>query len=442
MIFAWFGALAIGLSLGLLGSGGSILTVPVLVYLVGQTDKVAIAGSLAIVGGISLIGAVPYAIGRRVDWRSVLLFGVPGMAGTYLGAFLAVYVSGAFQLLLFAVIMLLAAVMMLRPSPADTHVASTDILPADVPPTEAAALKTTEEVTDRAATDPKEIPAETTAARPKKQAVWKVGIEGLLVGVVTGLVGVGGGFLIVPALVLLGGLSMHMAVGTSLVIIALKSFSGFYKYTDVLAELGLGLDWNIILVVTGLGVVGSFAGNLIGSRIPQAALRRGFAVFLVVMGTFILWQNLPGAFADHSPRELLAQIGFANDTITLGPVAVPQAVLHVLVSVVVFLALDMVLARGPALHRWGWSVVAIFVVVGRLVDVIADPAAYTGQPLNVLLVGQGGFAVVWALAAVFFYSVWYFDTRSDSIRRAVVPTLVAAGLWLGLAGLQALAHGG
>lgn len=434
MIFAWFGALAIGLSLGLLGSGGSILTVPVLVYLVGQADKVAIAGSLAIVGGISLIGAIPYALKRRIDWRSVLLFGLPGMAGTYLGAFLAVYVSGAFQLLLFAVIMLLAAVMMLRPSPADTQAVS-EALPTDVPPTEAAALETTQDVVDRAATDPAE-----TAARPKRQAVWKVGLEGLLVGIVTGLVGVGGGFLIVPALVLLGGLSMHMAVGTSLVIIALKSFSGFYKYTDVLAELGLGLDWGIILVVTGLGIVGSFAGNLIGTRIPQGALRRGFAVFLVVMGTFILWQNLPGAFADHSPRELLARIGFANDTVTLGPVALPQAVLHVLVSIVVFLALDMVLARGPALRRWGWSVVAVFVVVGRLVDVVADPAAYTSQPLNVLLVGQGSFAIVWALGASLLYSLWYFDTRSDIVRRAVVPTLVAAVLWLGLAGLQALAH--
>ncbi len=116
MIFAWIGAALIGLSLGLLGSGGSILTVPVLVYLVGEPEKLAIAESLAIVGGISLIGAIPYALKRQIDWRSVLWFGGPGVVGTYLGAALSVYLSGVVQLLLFAAVMLLAAVMMFRPS--------------------------------------------------------------------------------------------------------------------------------------------------------------------------------------------------------------------------------------------------------------------------------------------------------------------------------------
>ncbi len=109
-IIALAGALAVGVSLGLLGSGGSILTVPILVYLLGQSDKVAIAGSLAIVGGISLFGAVPYALKRQIDWRSVLLFGVPGMVGAFGGAWSSRFVSGSFQLLLFSLIMLLAAV--------------------------------------------------------------------------------------------------------------------------------------------------------------------------------------------------------------------------------------------------------------------------------------------------------------------------------------------
>ncbi len=190
MVLAWLGALSIGLSLGLLGSGGSILTVPVLVYLVGQDEKVAIAGSLAVVGTIALAGALQYLRSDQVDWRNVGWFGVPGMAGTWLGAMLAAFVPGLVQLALFAVVMLVAAVMMLRGG----------------------------ELKDTVARSPREV--------------WKIALDGLAVGILTGLVGVGGGFLIVPALVLLGGLSMHRAVATSLVIIALKSYSGFIKYSQ------------------------------------------------------------------------------------------------------------------------------------------------------------------------------------------------------------------
>ena len=248
MFIAWFGALAIGLSLGLLGAGGSILTVPVLVYLVGQVDKVAIAGSLAIVGGISLVGALPYIVKRRVDWRSVILFGLPGMAGTYGGAYLAQFVSGTFQIIVFGVLVVLAGVLMIRP-----------------------------------------VQVKDTAATP--QVYWKIAAEGLVVGIITGFVGVGGGFLIVPALVLLGGLPMHIAIGTSLLIIALKSLSGFYKYLDVLSTLQLSLDWEIIRLFTVLGILGSFAGSLVSTQLPQQTLRRTFACFLFVIGTSILWQN-------------------------------------------------------------------------------------------------------------------------------------------------------
>ena len=122
-------------------------------------------------------------------------------------------------------------------------------------------------------------------------------LDGLVVGIITGLVGVGGGFLIVPALALLGGLSMHRAVATSLVIIALKSYSGFFKYLDVLAGQGLSLDWSIIGLVTALGIAGSFAGNLIATRLPQERIRMLFGVFLIVMGVFILAQSLPSVMA-------------------------------------------------------------------------------------------------------------------------------------------------
>lgn len=250
MIAAWIGAVAIGLSLGLLGSGGSVLTVPVLVYLVGQDEKVAIAGSLAVVGSIALVGALPYLARRMIDWRSLGLFGVPGMIGTWLGAYLAAFVSGETQLLFFALVMLLAAGLMLRKQPLVTRM-------------------------------------------PVQRHAWKVVIDGLVVGVLTGFVGVGGGFLIVPALVLLGGLSMHRAVATSLAIIALKSFAGFWKYLDVLGDQGLKLDWGVLATVTLLGIIGSLAGNRLAVRLPHARLKRGFGAFLVFMGVFIIWRNLP-----------------------------------------------------------------------------------------------------------------------------------------------------
>jgi uncharacterized membrane protein YfcA len=250
MILTWLGALAIGLALGLLGSGGSILTVPVLIYLAGQDEKTAIAGSLFIVGMIAAFGGLQFAWKRMVDWRTVVLFGLPGMAGTYLGAWLGGLVSGTFQLAVFATVMLLAAGLMFKPP-----------------------------VTGR-----------------KNNGVrngWKVAVDGLGVGLLTGFVGVGGGFLIVPALVILGGLPMHLAIGTSLVVIALKSFTGFVKYLDVLGDLGLSLDWNILAIISGVGIAGSFAGRLLGTRVSQSRLQRLFGGFLVVIGMLILWQTLP-----------------------------------------------------------------------------------------------------------------------------------------------------
>ena len=246
------GAIAIGLSLGLLGSGGSILTVPVLVYLIGQDEKVAIAGSLFIVGSIALAGGLQFLRAGFVQWRSVLIFGLPGMVGTYLGAVLAAYVSGVMQLALFALVMLAASYLMLRPM---------DLEHAD----------------------------------GRERAAWKIAGDGLVVGVITGLVGVGGGFLIVPALVLLGGLSMHQAVATSLIIIALKSYSGFYKYLDVLEQQSLELDWKTLFLVTALGIAGSIAGSRLARRLPQAKLKRWFGVFLIIMGIYILARSGPAA---------------------------------------------------------------------------------------------------------------------------------------------------
>jgi len=246
MLLAWMGAALIGLTLGMLGSGGSILTVPILIYLAGEPDKIAIAESLAIVGLISLAGAIAYAWQELVHWRSVLLFGLPGMIGTYLGAYLSQWLRGGVQLGIFAMIMLLAAYFMTRP--------------------------------------PKhKLPS---------PAYWQIALGGFSVGGITGLVGVGGGFLIVPALALLGQLPMNLAIGTSLAIITLNTGSGFYKYLHLLPQYGYAVHWNLVLLFAVLGILGGLLGNRIAVRLPQYALRRGFAGFLVLMGVIILWQNL------------------------------------------------------------------------------------------------------------------------------------------------------
>ncbi len=248
------GAVGIGLSLGLMGSGGSILTVPVLLYLFGQDEKVAIAGSLLVVGVTAMSASLAHVRKKRVDWRVVLWFGVPGMLGTYLGAMSSAHINGEVQLLLFAIIMLIAAWQMLRNA----------------------------QIQQSGAVD---------------RNVVKIIVDGLIVGVITGLVGVGGGFLIVPALVLLGGVPVHRAVATSLVIIALKSFSGFVKYLDVLKAAGLSLDWSVLGLVCLASVTGSFFGGLMADQLDQARMKRFFAVFLLIMALFIAVRTVPNFIA-------------------------------------------------------------------------------------------------------------------------------------------------
>ncbi len=243
----WIGAVLIGLSLGLFGSGGSIVTVPVLVYLVGQEEKVAIAGSLFIVGAVAGLGAISFLRKGLIHWRSVLWFGVPGVAGTVGGAWVAAFVSGRFQLIVFSLVMLGAAVGMVRGG------------------------------------------SMVTGADPKPpRARWKIMADGLAVGALTGFVGVGGGFLIIPALVLLGGLTPVLAVGTSLLIIAAKSFAGFAKYLSVLDGLGLAVDWQVLGWFTLLGGAASLVGGALSRRMPERLFRQAFAVALVVVGVFIL----------------------------------------------------------------------------------------------------------------------------------------------------------
>lgn len=250
MFWAFLGALLIGISLGLLGSGGSILTVPVLIYLVGEPEKVAIAESLGIVTAISLFGMLPYAIRKLVHWKSVVYFGIPGMLGTYAGASLSAYISGNTQLIIFALVMIVAAVLMIKNKVVDENQKNLSISNSVLI------------------------------------------IEGLGVGLLTGLVGVGGGFLIIPALVLVAGLEMRMAVGTSLFIIAAKSALGFYKYLDVLRTEKLNVNWELLAIFTVIGIIGSFVGSRLSQKVPQQALKKVFGFFLIAMGVFILGSNL------------------------------------------------------------------------------------------------------------------------------------------------------
>ncbi|MAX67291.1 MAG: sulfite exporter TauE/SafE family protein [Bacteriovoracaceae bacterium] len=239
-------ATLIGLSLGLLGGGGSILTVPILVYAMGMDPKLSIALSLAIVGATSLLGVFGHFKAKNIDIKIALIFGPVAMAGTFLGAKLSQFLSGQAQLIFFAIIMLLASVFMLK--------------------------NKKQEQEEENENKPLNIPL-------------IIG-EGIFVGIITGLVGVGGGFLIVPALVLLAGLNMKKAVGTSLLIISMKSFAGFIGYLGLVE-----IPWSFLAQFILFSGVGILLGTYLVRFISQNKLKKAFAIFLIFMGIFILYKN-------------------------------------------------------------------------------------------------------------------------------------------------------
>jgi uncharacterized membrane protein YfcA len=240
-------AVLIGISLGLLGGGGSILAVPLLVYVGDLPAKEAIATSLLVVGVTAAVGVLPHARAGRIRWRTGLVFGAAGMAGAYAGGRLAAFVPATVLLVGFALMMLATATAMIRGRRGGA---------------------------DRSV--PHELP------------VLRVVLDGVVVGLVTGLVGAGGGFLVVPALALLGGLPMPVAVGTSLVVIAMKSFAGLAGYLS-----SVSVDWSLAAAVTASAVLGSLAGGRLAGRVPEVLLRKAFGWFVVVMGVFVLGQQLP-----------------------------------------------------------------------------------------------------------------------------------------------------
>ncbi len=240
-------ALGVGLCLGLLGGGGSIVTVPLLAYVAGLDAAHAIATSLLVVGVTSVVGAVSHARAGHVRWRTAVMFGAAGMVGASAGGWASQFLPGSLLLVGLAVVMITAAIAMVRGRSAEAanSVDSPTARPAILLP------------------------------------------QGAAVGLVTGLVGAGGGFLVVPALALLAGLPMTAAIGTSLVVIAMNSFAGLAGHLSVAT-----IDWWLAAAVTGAAALGGIVGVRLTDRVSVATLRVGFGWFVLAMASLVLAQEI------------------------------------------------------------------------------------------------------------------------------------------------------
>jgi hypothetical protein len=261
VIIGFASAILIGVSLGLIGGGGSILTVPVLVYILGVNPVLATAYSLFVVGSTSLVGAATYMKKGLVNYKTALVFAIPSFIAVFLTRkFLvpalpdplftvgeAIITKNIGIMVFFALIMLAASYSM---------------------------------ITAKKCVDCDED-------EPVVFNFPMIALEGSVVGVITGIVGAGGGFLIIPALVLLAKLPMKMAVGTSLLIIAAKSLIGFLG--DLSTQT---IDWQMLLIFTSLSIVGIFIGSALSKKINEKILKTGFGWFVLVMGIYIITKEL------------------------------------------------------------------------------------------------------------------------------------------------------
>lgn len=239
-------SVVVGLALGLLGGGGSILMVPLLTYVAGMEAKEAITTSLFVVGATSLASLLPHARARNVRWAAGLVFAASSMSGALLGGLASAAIPGGVLMAAFAIIMMASARNMIRGRKKDNDAAA------------------------------------------KGRSLLLYIPVGLAVGMVTGLVGAGGGFLIVPALVLLAGVQMKHAVGTSLLVISLNSASGMLGHLN-----STSVNWPLALSITAAAIIGSLVGARLTARVPEQKLRRGFGYFVLAMGIFVLSQELP-----------------------------------------------------------------------------------------------------------------------------------------------------
>ncbi|MCE2776240.1 MAG: sulfite exporter TauE/SafE family protein [Algoriphagus sp.] len=261
VIIGFAAAILIGISLGLIGGGGSILTVPVLVYILGVNPVLATAYSLFVVGSTSLVGAATYMKKGLVNYKTALVFAIPSFIAVFLTRkFLvpalpdplftlgeAIITKNIGIMVFFALIMLAASYSM---------------------------------ITAKKCVDCDED-------EPVVFNFPMIALEGSVVGVITGIVGAGGGFLIIPALVLLAKLPMKMAVGTSLLIIAAKSLIGFLG--DLSTQT---IDWQLLLIFTALSIVGIFIGSALSKKINEKVLKTGFGWFVLIMGIYIITKEL------------------------------------------------------------------------------------------------------------------------------------------------------
>jgi len=258
-------ALMVGITLGLMGSGGSILTVPILHYVLDVDVVTATAYSLFIVGSTALVGAVRHALQKNIDYRTMWSFGIPSMIAVYgTRLFLLpqlpdnLVTTGSWVLtkenallFLFAILMVMAAIRMIRP----VQQASTDSI-----------------------------------QQPSSGLSWGLMLQGLGVGMLSGLVGAGGGFLMIPAMVLLAKIPMKKAVGTSLAVIAAQSLIGF---TGDLQQ-PKAFDWTLILLFTSMAILGIFIGMWLNRFFSGDRLKTGFGWFVLAMGVYILFSKLIG----------------------------------------------------------------------------------------------------------------------------------------------------
>lgn len=238
-------AVLVGLSLGLLGGGGSILTVPLLVYVAGTDAKQAIATSLLVVGAASAVSLIAHARAGRVRWRTGALFGVAGMAGAYVGGVVARFIPDRVLMVGFAVVMVAAGVAMLRGRKS------------------------------------------ATVSGNRRVPVMRSLAQGMVVGLMSGLVGAGGGFLIVPALAMLGGLPVPAAVGTSLLIIAMQSFAGLGSHLA-----SVQIDWQLGGLVTIAAIIGAVTGSGLTARVDPNALRKAYGWLVFLTASVILAEEV------------------------------------------------------------------------------------------------------------------------------------------------------
>lgn len=249
-----FFAIFIGMAVGMFGGGGSILTTPMLVYVADFEAKPAIAASAVLVAVTSLIGLIQYARNKQVQWRTGLIFGFAGVTGALLAGQVGQRLPGNLVLALLGVMMVVTAIAMIRGR------------------------------------------KEVTGKHHEGLPLLRILLDGFLVGIATGLVGAGGGFLVVPALVLLGGIPMQMAVGTSLLVVMMKAIATFISYRiTFFGEEGFAtvnpetsFDWGVTLLVIGFAIIGVLIGVRVARRIDPDKLRRLFGWFVLIVGSFTL----------------------------------------------------------------------------------------------------------------------------------------------------------